>query len=164
MTNDKGTTKKPDGQNEALRRWGMLGAALLGAFLLGLVPMWLSSRAVNAELVDTRTQLHRSQLENTLAAAVIDARRGKYEEARQEASKFFGEVRNELDDASSERLSAQEKARVSEHISNRDEIITLLSRADSAGAERLSELYVSYRQTMRSAGSPGANSTGAAPN
>ena len=35
--------------------------------------------------------------------------------------------------------------------SQRDEIITLLARSDPAAADRLSDLYVSYRQAMTGA-------------
>lgn len=85
-------------------------------------------------------------MEILLASAVIDARRGKYESARQNASSFFGEVRTELDNMSSVIFSTQEKAAVMEQLSGRDEIITLLSRGDAAGGERLSDLYVAYRE------------------
>ncbi len=122
--------------------------------------MWLSARAVDRDLSQARIELRRNQIETLLASAAIDARRGKYEEARQSASGFFGEVRTELDNATSSGFNAQEKTKVSELIHSRDEIITLLSRGDNAGAERLSDLYVGYRQAMGHANSAAATTSG----
>jgi hypothetical protein len=135
-------------QNEMVRRWGIRVMALFAAFLLGFVPMWLSSRGVTKNLDQAKVELRRHQLENSLAIAVIEARRGKYEIARQNASNFFGEVRNELDNSDSVIFNTQERTKISEMYSVRDEIITLLSRGDSAGAERLNDFYFNYRDIV----------------
>jgi hypothetical protein len=146
-------TSKSVWQNDTVRLWGIRALALFAAFLVGFVPMWLSSSAGKRDLATAQIELRRNHIETLLASAVIDARRGKYEDARQSASGFFGEVRTELDNATSNSFNAQEKTKVSELIQNRDEVITLLSRGDNAGAERLSDLYVAYRQAMDEANS-----------
>ena len=129
----------------ASRKWLMLAGIVVLAFLLGLLPMWWSKSNVSAELDRTKVELVRQQHLNSLSAAAVYARRGEYETARQYASKFFTDMQAELDNAESKTLTAQEKTQVPQLLGNRDDIITLLSRADPASAERLSNLYVEYR-------------------
>ena len=129
----------------ASRRWLIWPALIALAFLLGLIPMWLSRSSVSAELDRTRIDLQRQQHLNSLSAAAVYARRGEYETARQNASKFFTDMQAEIDNADSKVFSTQERSQVPPLLANRDEIITLLSRADPASAERLSNLYIEYR-------------------
>jgi hypothetical protein len=43
-------------------------------------------------------------------------------------------------------------------LAQRDQLITLLARADAAVAERLSDAYVSFRQTTETLPRPGGSS------
>ena len=113
-------------------------ALLLLAFLLGLVPMWLKSRRAER-------QLSLARMENSLASAAIDARRGDYETARQAASDFFTFLRTEFNREVDSALSRAEMASLQPLLTRRDEIITLLARGDATSADLLSDLYVSYR-------------------
>jgi hypothetical protein len=127
------------------RRWLILGGIVVIAFFLGFVPMWLAKRSVANDLDKANRQLRREQLQNSLSAAAVYARRGEYETGRQNASTFFTELQAELDRANSSVLTAQERTQIPAVLSSRDDIITLLSRGDPAAAERLSNLYVDYR-------------------
>jgi hypothetical protein len=133
-------------QNDYVRRWGIRIAALLVAFLLGLVPMWLVNRGLTEDLDQTKRELRRSQIQNTLSSAAIDARRGEYEAARQSASSFFTNVRAELDNSDSHIFNTQEKTQITGLMAGRDDIITLVSRSDPATAERLTDLYVEFQK------------------
>ena len=113
-------------------------ALLLLAFLLGLVPMWLKSRRAER-------QLSLARMENSLATAAIDARRGDYETARQAASDFFTFLRTEFNRGVESALSQAEMASLQPLLTRRDEIITLLARGDATSADLLSTLYASYR-------------------
>ncbi len=113
-------------------------ALLVLAFLLGFVPLWLRSR--NAE-----RQLSLARMENSLASAAIDARRGVYETARQAASDFFTFLRTEFNRGVDSALSQAEMASLQPLLTRRDEIITLLARGDATSADLLSDLYASYR-------------------
>ena len=88
-------------------------------------------------------------MENTLASAAIDARRGDYEPARQSASNFFTSLRAEIDKGNDSFLSRTQIAELQPVLAPRDEIITLVSRSDPASADRLSDLYVSCRRIMK---------------
>ena len=136
-----------DGRRDAAtsRRWLIWAGLIALAFLLGILPMWWSKSNVSAELDRTRVELRRQQHLNSLSAAAVYARRGEYETSRQYASKFFTDMQVELDNAESKILNAQERTQMPQLLANRDDVITLLSRADPASAERLSNLYVEYR-------------------
>ncbi len=136
-----------DGRKDAAtsRKWLMLAGLVMLAFLLGLLPMWWSKSNVSAELDRTKVELQRQQHLNSLSAAAVYARRGEYETSRQYASKFFTDMQAELDNAESKIFNAQERTQMPQILASRDDVITLLSRADPASAERLSNLYVEYR-------------------
>jgi hypothetical protein len=90
-TNNTKTVARP------IQRLRVYAIVALVAFLIGLVPMWLSNRTMTRERDDAQQALRLARIENSLAAAAIRARRGEYEPARQAASTFFTDLRNELD-------------------------------------------------------------------
>lgn len=123
-------------------------ALLVLAFLLGLVPMWLSYRECSSRLADAERQSSLVRMENSLASAAIDARRGDYETARQAASDFFTDLRTVTSDGVDSALSEAEIARLQPLLTRRDEIITLLARGEATAADLLSDVYVSYRDLV----------------
>jgi hypothetical protein len=140
---------KPVKTNSLPRRVIIYVVLLLVAFVLGFVPMWLKFRECFSSLSEVEHQLNLARIENTLAAAVIDARRGDYEPARQAASGFFTSLRAETDRGNDSALSQAQKEGAQALFTQRDEIITLLARSDPAAADRLSDLYVSFREIMK---------------
>ena len=136
--------------NAALRRRIIIYAAVLVAvFLIGLIPMWLVSRSRAIERDVAHRELRLCTLENNLLAAAVEARRGEYERARQAGSSFFTLLRQQIDIVSepSDLTSAQRES-LRPLLNQRDDVITLLARSDPASADRLSELYTSYRKAM----------------
>lgn len=131
-----------------LKGVGIYLAAALAVFLLGLGPMWLKARSAVTQRDAARRELRLSQTQVTLASAAIDARRGEYETARQTASDFFTSLRTELDAGEDTPFSQRQRGAAAPLLERRDEIITLLARSDPASAERLSDLYVSYRAAV----------------
>jgi hypothetical protein len=101
-----------------------------------------------SSLAAAQRELRLLQMQNTLASAVLDARRAEYEPARQAASNFFTSLRTEVDRASDSALTQSQREKINPLFTERDELITLLARSDPASADRLSNLYVSYRQIM----------------
>jgi hypothetical protein len=122
-------------------------ALLLGAFLLGLVPIWLKSRKCSYSLAEAERQLNLVRTQNALVSAIIDARRGDYELARQATSDFFTFLRPEIDRENHVALSPAQREGVQQLFSQRDEIITLLARSDPVAVDRLSDLYKLYRNS-----------------
>ncbi len=145
--NEEGLPKPAKGIS-SMRRVIIYAALLLVVFLFGFVPMWLKSRECSASLSQAEHALSIGRIENGLASAAIHARRGAYEPARQAASNFFTSLRTEIDRGSESAFSQAQREALQPAFSGRDEIITLLARSEPASADRLSDLYISYRKIL----------------
>ena len=139
---------KPVKTTHRIRRVIIYVALLLLAFLLGFVPTWLKSRECSSSLSDAERQSSLVKMQNTLASAAIDARRGDYETARQAASDFFTFLRAETNKGVDSALSQPQIDGAQPLFTRRDEIITLLARGDAASADLLADLFVSYRKLV----------------
>ncbi|MEP6922318.1 MAG: hypothetical protein ABI967_14420 [bacterium] len=131
-----------------IRQVGIYAAVVLVAFLLGFVPMWLKTRQCASSLAEAERQLNLTRMQNSLASAAVDARRGDYEPARQAASQFFNALRAEADKGEASALTQAQRGGLQPIFAGRDEIITFLARGDPAAADRLSDLYVSFRKVI----------------
>jgi hypothetical protein len=131
-----------------MQRFLIYASVVLIAFLLGFVPMWLRARTATGSLAEAERQLTLVRTQGNLASAIIDARRGDYEPARQSASQFFTSARTEIDKGDTSAFTQTQRAGMQPLLDGRDEIITLLARSDPASADRLSDLYVAYRKVM----------------
>jgi hypothetical protein len=100
----RGTSKRSGPKLFAI----VVGIAVL-SFLGGFVPMWLSVRNTRDELRETNQRLNLSQIETSMGAAAIDARRGDYENARREASQFFISPQEEVDRGAQSALNPYSK-------------------------------------------------------
>lgn len=119
------------------------------AFLIGFIPMWLNSLKCSRNLSAAQHQLTRATLQNDLASSVIEARRGDYESARQAVSTFYNSLQVESDKEENSAFSQDQRERIKEIFSKRDETITLIARNDPASADRLSDLYVLCRDILK---------------
>ena len=139
---------KPVKSSPLMQRILIYASVLLIVFLLGFVPMWLKARAADNRLADTERQLTLAQTQNNLSSAVIDARRGEYEPARQAVSQFFTTLQAEIAKADSSSYTQAQRQQLQQVSTGRDELITLLARSDPASADRLADLFVGYRKIM----------------
>ncbi|HKG58493.1 MAG TPA: hypothetical protein VKB05_01850 [Pyrinomonadaceae bacterium] len=129
--------------SSGMQRYIIYAAVLLLVFLLGFIPMWLKARAAASSLAETERQLVLCKTQSDLASAVIDARRGDYEPARQALSRFFTSL-----SADTSNYTEAQRNSMQTLFAGRDELITLLARNDPASADRLSDLFVAYRKIM----------------
>jgi len=125
------------------KRLALWAALLLSAFLFGLIPTWLSERETARQRDAAQSNLRLSQLQNRLATASLKARRGEYEAARVATSDFFTDLRAEVDRRESG-FSPKQREAVQPILNERDHVITLLARSDTAATERLTDLYLAY--------------------
>lgn len=139
---------EPVKKTSAGRRFIVYAGVLLAVFLLGFAPMWLKAREGARSLAAAEQQLSLARMQNNLASAGIDARRGDYEPARQAASQFFTSLRAEQEKGDASILTRAQREGAGPLFNLRDEIITLLARSDPASADRLSDLYVAYRRVV----------------
>ena len=139
-------------RNERVRRLILYAAVLIVVFLAGLVPMWLKSRTYARERDAAQASLRISNLQNSLANAAIDARRGDYEPARQAASEFFTNLGAEVVAPGRDSVFNEgQRTALRSMFDTRDDTITLLARSDPASVDRLMDLYTKYRQAIASA-------------
>src|SRR5258706_16353177 len=122
--------------------------AVLVAFLLGFIPMWMKARDQSAVREKAEHELTLTRIVKDLGAATIDARRAEYEAARVEASAFFTAAHFEIDQRDKSPLTQQQRGGLLPLLAPRDELITLLARSDPAAADKLSNLYVSVRKGL----------------
>jgi hypothetical protein len=128
-----------------LKKAGIVGVVALVAFLLGFVPMWLSSRTHENERDVAINTLRPSVLQNTLGTAALNARRGEFEQARKQTSDFFTDLRSEMESETGA-FNAKQLAAAQPILAQRDETITLLARNDAAAVDRLTDLYFNFMQ------------------
>ena len=128
------TTPPPSTRNA----WKTQIIALLVAFVLGLIPMWMLAysrgSAADKALIDLKT----STLKNQIAAASLYGKRGEYEKSRQFATEFFNALRIRIETV--ETGNADRRGQLSKLLEQRDQIVTLLARSDPAGVDRLFEI------------------------
>jgi hypothetical protein len=135
----------------AVKRYGIYLIVALALFLLGLIPMWLKASANAAQRDAAQRELHLSRLQNMLASSAVDAQRGEYEPARQEASDFFIALREQLDKyGANAALTPQQRDGLEPLLAGRDELITLLARNDPAAAPRLLNMHAAFRKAILS--------------
>jgi hypothetical protein len=138
-------------RDDRIRRLILYAALLLIVFLAGLVPMWLTSRTYARERDSAQASLKISNLQNSLANAAIDARRGEYEPARQAASDFFTNLGSEVGHGRDSVFNEAQRNTLRSMFDTRDDTITLLARSDPASADRLVDLYTKYRSAISTA-------------
>jgi hypothetical protein len=126
------------------KRVALYAILSLGFFLLGFVPAWFK----NTKAIEQRDAAQRAvrlgQLQQTLAAAVIDVQRGQYEPARQLTSDFYTNLRRQIDGDSGSLFTSSQRDSLRSLLAQRDEVITLLARSDPAATDRLFNVYSTY--------------------
>ena len=139
---------KPARSSNLLQRLGLYAALALVAFLVGFVPMWLKARESGNQLAAAQRTLSVAKLQNNIASAALDARKGDYEPARQAASQFYTALQADIDKGDDSPLTAAQRQSAQALFAGRDEIITLLARSDPAAADRLTDVYAAYRKLV----------------
>ncbi len=140
-----------DKVKEKFQHWGVIAGAVLVAFLIGLVPMWLTARSNAAERDAALTELRRSEISNLLSSSIVEARRGEYESARQGTSEFFTRLRAEDEKGDEGFLNADQRAKIKTIFADRDTAITMLAQRDPASLDRLTGFYDLFLETVPTA-------------
>ena len=121
------------------RTLALVIAGLLIAFLLGFVPEWMAKSRADRELATARTELRLARQQGRLGAALAEALRSNYERSRQLMAGYFTDLQATLPSVT----DARRRQALNGNLSQRDEIITLLSRAQPESSQRLMLLYTS---------------------
>jgi hypothetical protein len=134
------------------KRVALYATVSLGFFLLGFVPMWFKTTGAVEQRDAAQRGVRLAQLQNTLAAAVIDAQRGHYEPARQLTSDFYTNLRRQVDGETASLFTPSQRERLRSLLAERDELITLLARSDPAATDRLFNVYSTYNKLANNGG------------
>ena len=122
--------------------------AVVVAFLVGWLPQRSRANALREQLDQTRGELKLARLEGRLGAALSESLRSNYERSRQLMADFFSELQGTVGQVE----DARERQALEGILAQRDEIITLLSRAQPESTQRLMILYTTYFATLDPAG------------
>lgn len=118
--------------------------ALVAAFLIGYLPQRARASRLDDALRQKRHELQMARLEGRLGAALAESLRGNHERARQLMSDFYVELQ-----ATVHRVGdAKQRQALDGILAQRDEVITLLSRAQPEATQRLMILYTTYFAAM----------------
>ena len=131
-------------------RWVIYAAsAVVLVFVAAMLTQYWRTRSVRTELRAVRAQLAVVESEATIGAAAAEAQQGRYEPARQLASRFFTTVQQRALTGPDEQRAALQAI-----LGERDRTITLLSRGDAAATGTLVRLVTQYRALVRGAPAP----------
>jgi hypothetical protein len=144
---------KPDRMDR--RTLALVAAGLVIAFLLGFVPEWMAKRNADRDLAAARQELRLSRLQGRLGAAMAESLRSNYERSRQLMAGYFTGLQEALPAAESQR----QRAALSGILAQRDEMITLLSRAQPESSQRLMLLYTAMFAAIDPQGAVGTTVT-----
>ena len=131
------------------KRVALYATISVGFFLLGFVPIWFKATQAIEQRDAAQRGVRLAQLQNTLAAAVIDVQRGQYEPARQLTSDFYTNLRRQID---AEKFTPSEREVLTSLLAERDELITLLARSDPSVTSRLLNVYSTYNKVANNGG------------
>ncbi|HEX8242536.1 MAG TPA: hypothetical protein VF541_03550 [Longimicrobium sp.] len=112
-------------------------AALVIGFLLGFVPQTMARRHAQRDLAAARLELRLSRQQGRLGAALAESMRSNYERSRQLMARYF----TDLQATTGQVPDARKRQALNGILSQRDEIITLLSRNQPESQQRLMILY-----------------------
>lgn len=129
---------------------GMIQVLALGlAFLTGFVPMWIRAGRLADERDSTRRALRLVRLEALIAAGTVDARRGRYDWARQSIDHWFVALRDEIESESHSCLSPSQQASLEPMLELQEELISALRRREASSVVRLTTVYLQCRKAIR---------------
>jgi|GEM_PF-888001 len=136
--------------NSGKRKLRWIGILVICMLIIWFIPFWLVITKNETQYKAAQRELNQSKLQNLIASAIVDAGRGEYETARQTASDFFSTLRIQIDANDASVFSQMQRESLKPLLIERDDIITLLARSDPAATERLTQIYLAYRQVVSS--------------
>jgi hypothetical protein len=135
------------------RLFAIAAGIALAAFLLGFLPQWSRANGLRDRLQTsqqnlrtTQQDLRMSRVEGQIGAALAEAQRSNYEQARQRMTEVYRELQ-----AAAPALQGAQRREVDAILAQRDEIVNLLARAAPESRERVMLIYTRYHNTFHPA-------------
>lgn len=143
------------------RLFAIAAGIALAAFLLGYLPQMSRANGLRGRLETsqqslrtTRQELRMARVEGHIGAALVEAQRSNYEQARQRMTEVYATLQ-----AAAPGLSGTQRSEVDAILAQRDEIVTLLARAAPQSRERLMLIYTRYHNAFYPASARAAITT-----
>jgi hypothetical protein len=118
----------------------LIAGGLVLAFLIGFLPTWSRARSLDRELSATRHELALARLQGRIGAALVQVMQQEYESSRQMMAGYFTDLQGYRPAI----VEPERRAAADEILAQRDEVITLLSRSDPQGIQRLARLHARW--------------------
>ena len=132
------------------RLFAIAAGIALAAFLLGFLPQWSRANGLRGQLQTTRQtlqstrhDLRMARVEGHVGAALVEAQRSNYEQARQRMTEVYATLQS-----AAPGLQGAQRSEVDAILAQRDEIVTLLARAAPQSRERLMLIYTRYHNAF----------------
>lgn len=122
-------------------RYMLVAAALVAAFLMGLLPQYFKTRALQAELNEAALETSRLRLRDLAALAFMQAGQKNYGLAAQTAAEFFDSVQKMAGQAD----TAERRKMYEEIYSHRDAVTAALAKGDQGVLNDLQNVYLKAR-------------------
>ncbi len=137
----------------------LIAGGVIVAFLVGFGWQFGRAHSLQGQLDQAQRELTFQRMEATLGAATIEAQRGDFEPARELTSDFFTRLQGAIDQA-----PAAGQTQLQQILTQRDQVITELSRNDAQSVGVLAGLFVKYRAAVGEApGTPAGAPAAATP-
>lgn len=140
-----GSTAKPNASQfiseRTLKRFAIVVALMLFAYLVGFVPGWLSSNELKDEVARLNGSNEVLAVKTDLAAASLHAGQGRFDEAIAAAGSFFDKLDKEI--VAADGILNNEPAREAavNMLARRDDIVAMLARGDQNASGVLAGWY-----------------------
>ena len=154
MSQEPDEVRAGSAKNNKRTRFLVYAIILAVVFLLGFVPTCFVARRRGIERDTAQTALRISNMQNSLGNAMVDARAGNYELARQGTSDFFNKLGAEVEQDRDAIFNSAQVTKLRSLLEQRDATITLLARSDPYSPDQLTKLYNQYREAVVSPPAP----------
>jgi hypothetical protein len=126
---------------KAVKRIAWVAFLMLGAFLTGFVPGWLSANGYEFERDQLVREARAAEIRTLLASSAVNASLGRFDDSLKQVGQFFDAVQIEI--ASSESaFNEEEKTALQQMLEQRIDLIATVARGEPSAVERLGARYL----------------------
>lgn len=149
--NTTGSAAKPTVSDliseRSLKRYAIVALLMLAAYLVGFVPNWMSSKALEEDAAGLKNTNQLLALKTDLAAAAMHAEQGRFDEAITAAGSFFGRLDKGIGAADGTLNNEPAREAAVNMLARRDEVIAMLARGDRTAADVLAGWFFEFEKT-----------------
>lgn len=138
---------------KTLKRIAWVAFLMLGAFLAGFVPGWLSANGYEFERDQIAREARAAEIRAMLASSAVNASLGRYDESLKQVGQFFDAVQIEIADGESA-FTEEERNTLQRILEQRVDLVATIARGEPSTVERLGARYLELEK-LRASGTAG---------